>query len=246
MNLIIDNRERELKNYFKNKESVEFRNLDIGDIVIEYNQNVKIIIERKTLKDLSTSIKDGRYKEQKARLKADKICNNNIFYLIEGRYSNTKIAGISYSTLISSMLSIMLKDNFKIIRTENLEETIKFIEKLFEKCNKDGVKLFEDKIQQINDDDYISSIKSKKKKNLTPLNCFKIQLSQIPGISDNIAKIISEKYSSFKEIILEYSKLSKGEALNMFKDITYSIANNKKRRIGEVLSNRIYLYINYN
>ena len=82
MELIIDNREKKIKDYYNNKikenESIEnikyndlikFENLDLGDILIKYNNETKFIFERKTIRDLSDSIKDGRYHEQKQRLK---------------------------------------------------------------------------------------------------------------------------------------------------------------------------------
>lgn len=40
------------------------------------------IIERKTISDLLSSLNDGRYLEQKYRLK--KSCISNVVYLIEG------------------------------------------------------------------------------------------------------------------------------------------------------------------
>ena len=46
-----------------------YKNLDLGDIIIEYNDIPLIIIERKTIPDLLASIKDGRYKEQKKRIR---------------------------------------------------------------------------------------------------------------------------------------------------------------------------------
>ena len=68
-------------------------NLNIGDIIIEYKDIKKelvsyFIIERKTITDMISSIKDGRYKEQKSRIcahvdnlnKKDKLCH--FFYLL--------------------------------------------------------------------------------------------------------------------------------------------------------------------
>ena len=61
--LIIDNREIKLIELLeKNNILIEKRNCEIGDIIYEYEEKPFIIIERKTLNDLSNSIKDGRYK----------------------------------------------------------------------------------------------------------------------------------------------------------------------------------------
>ncbi len=65
--IIIDNREHHLINLLEDNEiTIEKKNLDLGDIII-IKENYKILIERKTISDLCSSIKDGRYKEQKIR-----------------------------------------------------------------------------------------------------------------------------------------------------------------------------------
>ena len=66
------------------KLKITVENLDIGDIILYKNEKEKIIIERKTLKDLESSLKDGRYIEQSYRLNGYTLHNHNIIYLIEG------------------------------------------------------------------------------------------------------------------------------------------------------------------
>ena len=91
--IIIDNREKQLYtnikerdlDIYKDKIEINVEQLDIGDIHIyfSYNDNNYLYIyERKTSNDLISSIKDGRYKEQKLRLKASNAISIN--YLIEG------------------------------------------------------------------------------------------------------------------------------------------------------------------
>ena len=78
MEIIIDNREKDLIELFKNNNVTHVnKNLDIGDIQFIINNEIIYIIERKTYDDLGASIKDGRYKEQKIRLLANN--NNNLF-----------------------------------------------------------------------------------------------------------------------------------------------------------------------
>ena len=68
---IIYNREIYIKEYFEqNKDgypSIEYENLNLGDIIIYFKETPIFIIERKTLPDLLASIKDGRYIEQKKK-----------------------------------------------------------------------------------------------------------------------------------------------------------------------------------
>ena len=92
MKIILDNRERRLiklvnslKNqYGFNHIEISVEKLDIGDITIKNGDNELLIIERKSLNDLASSIKDGRYEEQSYRLSNYPIHNHNILYLIEG------------------------------------------------------------------------------------------------------------------------------------------------------------------
>ena len=61
-------------------------NLPLGDMIICDDEGYElIVIERKTLKDLLSSIKDGRYREQSFRLNNYPVHNHNIIYLIEGQ-----------------------------------------------------------------------------------------------------------------------------------------------------------------
>ena len=56
------------RDYGYNYELVSSK-LDLGDIIISTNEDEELmIIERKSLNDLASSIKDGRYAEQSYRL----------------------------------------------------------------------------------------------------------------------------------------------------------------------------------
>ena len=79
--LILDNREKYIIKLIGNAPFVETQNLDVGDIHFLIDNELILVIERKTLKDLSSSIKDGRFREQKARLS---VLNCEMLYLIEG------------------------------------------------------------------------------------------------------------------------------------------------------------------
>jgi len=58
--------------------------LPIGDIIIADEKEEKLIIERKSMSDLLSSVKDGRYEEQSYRLNGSPYHNHNIIYLIDG------------------------------------------------------------------------------------------------------------------------------------------------------------------
>ena len=60
---------------------VEYMTLNISDFCFLLDGNVRILIERKRIDDLASSIKDKRYAEQKSRL--EECSKYRPFYLIE-------------------------------------------------------------------------------------------------------------------------------------------------------------------
>lgn len=81
------------------------------------------IVERKRLDDFASSIKDGRYHEQKFRLKKSGI--QNITYLIE---NFNKHIGLPITTLHQAAANTAIQDGFTVKFTENLMHTVKYLE----------------------------------------------------------------------------------------------------------------------
>jgi hypothetical protein len=135
----IDYREKELQEkilfYISNIPSfknlkVLTENLPIGDIIICNNNEDILIIERKTVADLLSSIKDGRYEEQSFRLNGNTLHNHNIMYLIEGDINKMNMfreSKFEKLTLYSAIFSLNYYKGFSVIRTFNLDETALFI-----------------------------------------------------------------------------------------------------------------------
>ena len=234
MDLVIDNREHKLiKELDEYKHKVE--QLELGDIIFREDSKDILIIERKTLTDLKASICDGRLKEQKARLQGS---NTNIMYLIEGDLNEMKKHKFPVDTLVGSMINTELRDNIRIHRTFNIEETCKYIKKLHNKLSKDGSMFFKDtKV------DYGASLKTKKKDNLTSDVWFRNTLSLIPQVSDKISLVIVDKYKTISNLILTYSNIPEELRDKLLVDIEYPIANNKTRKIGIKISQRIYNFL---
>jgi len=135
----IDSREKDLQNKvsFYISSIPAFRNLKviveplpIGDIIISKNNEDVLIIERKSVNDLLSSIKDGRYEEQSYRLNGLPLHNHNIMYLIEGDFNkmnafrDTKMEKL---TLFSAIFSLNYYKGFSAIRTFTMDETALFI-----------------------------------------------------------------------------------------------------------------------
>jgi len=147
MRIIIDKRERDLfqkcseylENY-ENKTKITLieENLDIGDILIQTdNEKTVLIIERKSFQDLLASIKDGRYEEQSHRLiNTSQLHPHSIIYLLEGMFSqlsNPKDKKIIYS----SMTSLNCFKGFSVMRTSTIQETREWLILFTEKLDKE-------------------------------------------------------------------------------------------------------------
>ena len=237
MNTVIDNREREIIKYFGDKHSwISYKNLDVGDILI----GDKIIIERKTLKDLSASIKDGRYKEQKERLVATGIPKHNIIFLIEGdlrEYEGKYL--LPLSTIRSSILHTLIRDGFSVLRTIDIRESIVFIEQLsdtaFNHIEKLNVRKEVSKYKDV--------INVRKIKNVTPETYYFSLLTHIPSVSKIIAEYVVEHFPSMMTLCNAYVALeTQEERLRMLKDCKIMTSTGKERKIGKKASENIYNY----
>ena len=224
-----------------------------------------IMIERKTVDDLMASIKDGRHREQKIRLLKKQKDGVHIYYLIEGSLLYHK----KKETLYSSILNTMMRDNIKVIFSRNIEETVTYLIKMSEKLdfckiskntllldnkssndtvsneNVSNEKISNEKItkEEISNEkvsnQYLDTIKSCKKDNLTKEICYQAMLKQIPGVSTGCAESISKLYPSFNDLLNKYKELDdEDEKKHLLSQIMI-----KKRKIGNKLSEKIYEFL---
>jgi len=261
----IDTREQEL---FKKCESTiaavpKFKDiqlisetLPLGDIIINDGKNDCIIVERKTLSDLASSIKDGRYEEQSYRLNGLQHHNHNIVYLIEGdmyRF-NTFKERIDKQTLYSAMFSINYFKGFSVMRSNTIDETAMIACNMAYKLvgglnagkfgfysntptNKTPDEISSDdqnnnaddnQEKQISEKDYCSVIKKVKKDNITPDNIGEIMLCQIPGISSTSALAILSQFKTLPNLIKSIH-----ENETCMNNICTTDANGKSRKISK-------------
>ena len=206
--------------------SITIQSLDIADIQFHYNDTPIIYIERKTINDLAASLNDGRYHEQKARLKN----RNRVIYLIEGSIDQLnpyyhKVLDVE--KFKGCIINTMIRDNIHIYQTNNMNESVQFIIDIYKRLPKYIDQLL-DPHSVIN---YANAIDIKKKNNNTPLIVFINQLRQIQGVSPSIAQIIADEYQSMSQLIEKF-------VINGSDMLANIKVNNRK--LGKVLSQRIY------
>ena len=222
--------------------------LPIGDFIIQKEldniNTIEMIIERKTIKDLCSSITDGRFREQKQRLFNCVNDSSRITYIIEG----TKPMHVSEDTLEinkknmlsqiiidGSILNLIYKHNYRVLQTENKIDTFNNILLLYKKF----------KNNDFNHDNINQNVKLISKSHAVSDNKLVNQLCLISGVSLKIANaIVTEmKFTSIQDIITNYlSKESEKEMEMMLSDIIVDKNLNKIRKVGNALSKKIYYY----
>jgi len=240
-----DNREKELIKILEEKGySMILENLDIGDIQFLdlITKNIIIIIERKTLPDLSSSIKDGRYKEQKERLIHSLKKDVRKIVLIEG--TNYDDFSLPLKTLNSVIINTMIRDNIHIHISKSKEDTIEFIENIILNMSK----YYDDLKKEIVNGESKSfnnefSCKTSKKENLTIDICFRNMLSQIPGVSTTMASVYVNKYKNMENFILNLKEEANNDKIKIIKLLSDEKYGTNNRRIGDKVGEKIYNFI---
>jgi len=173
-------------------------------------------------------VKDGRYREQKARLLS--LDNANISYIIEGDDIVSSKYDRHHSLLSGVYLHTMYRDNLHVVFTKNTNDTCTFILTLCAKII-DKPADFVNTIESYTD---CIKLKTKKIDNITPENCYIMQLAQIPSISNVIAKNIQQVYPTMRSLI---------EALEKTDDKLGTLCNIDK--IGKEKALKILNYLSF-
>lgn len=172
--LKIDCREpTEIKDYFKNNAQVVFESLIVGDYIFQDESEIKLIIERKTISDLESSLKDGRFKEQRTRLLETEI---KIIYIIEGSICDDR-------HILGAVENLALYHNICIIPSSNIKQTINILNSLIKKVGKE---------YNVNS----SKIFKPRRKCEVNKSSLELTLETITGVSSTISKVISNEYHS--------------------------------------------------
>ena len=86
------------------------------------------IVERKRLDDLISSIKDGRFREQKFRMHRSGM--KNVVYLIEEKIMTAEFAGHYLEQVQSAIASTQVVDGFFVKKTQKLGDTIRYLARM--------------------------------------------------------------------------------------------------------------------
>jgi crossover junction endonuclease MUS81 len=210
------------------------------------------VVERKRIDDLVGSIKDGRWSEQKFRLKASGVRNR--VYLIEGfRHQNaTKDCfGIPYQALNQAIVDAQVVDGFDIKHTDNNGDTINYLVTMtrYMQSYLTQRTLYSCTRQQIVDNEVSRSHfmtyseferTSKKVTNFTAKEMFIKHLLQFRGLALDTALAITDLYPTLATLRDAYEICeTEKQKIQLLMDID---VGSNGRRLGPAISRKIYLF----
>lgn len=194
--------------------------LEVGDIAFSVLSTgeggtaaeEKILLERKTAEDLGASQRDGRYREQRARLLARKGAGTHVGYLLEApswspTLSRTWCRGaFSEVHLQTAIVRLQLRYGLAVFQAASLKESVQWIRRIAGALRADPA-VFETGIatssQQVAAA-YTEAIHVKKSANLNGDRILHGLLRTLPGVGPAAAEAITQachgNFSEFYEL----------------------------------------------
>lgn len=220
----IDHREcklKELINIDRITCPVDYENLEHGDIIVYYVDIPIYVFERKTIPDLTASIYDGRYRNQKLKM-LDVYDRGQIYYILEGD------SHFQEDALKGAVINTMLRDKIGVFRTKDIHDTLNLLYDIVDRVQKDPHKYIMPCNKQLQPN-------SKNRNESTFVN----MLCQIPQISVKTAHAIQAKYTCFDDLRALFDNKTYVERINSLGDIMIVASGGKSRKISCVACQNI-------
>lgn len=238
----IDHRERDLVSLFQEQFEISYQvmNLDVGDIHLcdkESGQMI-VVIERKTYSDLSSSITDGRYREQKQRLLHSIPNKVRKMYVIEGNCIDD--FHLDKSVLDGFMVNTVVRDQMMIYKTEDVQDTYKLIVKMTNMVEKNYDQIVNETV--LEEKEY-QIFKMVKKENLNEKNIFISMISVLPQISKSIAESLYSQYQNMENMIKRVREEGENDYVKMMRILSDVKHGSNQKRIGESIAKNIMIYV---
>ncbi|XP_031441011.1 crossover junction endonuclease MUS81 isoform X1 [Clupea harengus] len=216
----------------------------VRELVLDY------IIERKRMDDLCGSIIDGRFREQKFRLKRCGL--HKPIYLVEEHGSAAAHLSLPESTLQQAIANTQVVDGFFVKRVQDVKESAayltimtRYLQKLYtnrtlhcrsRELEGDGPRGAQVSCSLMSFTEFNhGAVKSKCQ---TVREVFARQLMQISGLSGDKAAAILEHYNTVNSLVRAYGQCaSEAQKEKLLSSIRYG---KLKRNLGPALSRTVY------
>ena len=271
LHLAVDSRERRLHGHAQLPPATVVRPLPAGDFIwllrhtdsgVEYV--VDLIVERKRVSDLVTSVKDGRMREQRWRMKRSGLTRK--LYIIEGDIPSGQAAATAHepavrfslplSTLESVLSSVSVVHGYSVVRTGGVSWTVALLGQLHRQLetelSEEGVLLseryshFEERMKKrggggggagVGEQHAVEEGAGDGSEEVEKRQVWGSQLRMIRGVSPMIAASIVAHYPSLATLQRAYSEcVSSPEEETLLAEVTFGQRN---QRVGVELSRRV-------
>lgn len=193
--------------------------LDVGDIAFykdasEDTATPFVILERKTADDMGASQKDGRYREQRARLLALRGTGTSIAYIVESppwspTLSRTWCRGTFNEVhLQQAIVRLQFRYTIPVFMAASIKETVQWIRRI-SNCLVTDTSVFQTGLATNVADAaavYTDAIHVKKASNSSPERIFLSFLLAIPGLGKVAADAISNATNNKFQTLYEFTE----------------------------------------
>lgn len=168
------------------------------DAVIRYRGRVVWGFERKELGDMVSSMrgKDQRWDVQHADMQTfARVHGCYVCYVLEGHsqvFSNARglFQGMPVTSLRSAQANKLVRDLVRVVRTEQLHETVQFLMEMAWAVSQHGFGSDEPPPRE----DAWKYIPIGKSERMTPQNSFRLMFAQVPGFGASKSKALSDHF----------------------------------------------------
>jgi ERCC4-type nuclease len=239
--IILDTREHDLIEQLTGLagiEDVEVKPLDVGDIEfrISGEESAALVIERKTADDFGASLRDGRYREQRARLLALKgTGKTRIGYVIEVEQGVKSWCRGAFTErdLMRNIGRLQFRYGIPVFVTyEGVRGTIKWIKHWKEQLEDDG-EVFSSESAMDAAANYTNAIAIKKKSNQSIERVDLAILTAIPGIGAKVAQAVLDNVANIHTLV------------SKTKEEIAAIPCGDRRKVGAAAAEKIWSALNH-
>lgn len=208
--------------------------LTLGDIEWVHDEAHVVRMERKTWDDLWASIRDGRFREQRERLRSQAVSSSYVVYVIEGLLpSDPERAKIC----TGAWMNLVHRDGFYVVRTMNVQETGYWLSQALRKqaagdpwCTTTRA----EDAQRAHDQGLHLSIR--RSGNLDPATIMALQFSVVPGISMAMGRHLAQAFPDWATFVHTLEPLPEAERIRHLAEIR---APSSKRALGPKLAQKL-------
>lgn len=223
------------------------KSLDVGDFWIVCGEEPVCIIERKTWGDLGQSLTDGRYRDQKQRLRraAAEYKHARVMYLIEGKVAaHSQYHRVTPEALLAAYLGLAVRDRLCVLRSIDADDTARVLRVMVAKHsptkpatrwpirNTSAERDHSESVNALVDLTAPPPTLSKAGINGTQEAVYLRQMMCVPGVSLAVAKSIAKKFKTPRTL---------RASLAHDKSIVATMARAKgSRKIGPAVAAKLY------